>query len=136
VTRHPSETQEWEEELLESWVETYKKAMTTPILLRLIDSNQPVAASALAALVPEQTGLHLTERGLYRTLRRLEDHGLIQHTTSPAPRTGAQRKDFRLTESGARLLTALEEQIRRVDPHRRMTDARGRRSPEPDSTIL
>jgi DNA-binding PadR family transcriptional regulator len=99
--------------------------MTTPILLRLIDSNQPVAASALAALVPEQTGWHLTERGLYRTLRRLEDHGLIQHTTSPAPRTGAQRKDFRLTESGARLLTALEEQIRRVDPHRRTTDARG-----------
>ena len=110
----PDELEEWEADALASWIETYKKAMTTPVLLRLIATHQPVAAGALAELIPERTGWTLTERGLYRTLKRFETQGLLSHTTAPAARTGAARKDFSLTPVGARHLASIEEQIART----------------------
>ena len=109
----PDEAEEWQAEILAAWIETYKKAMTTPVVLRLIAEHQPIAAGRLAELIPAGTGWDVTERGLYRTLKRLESYGLISHTTAAAARTGASRKDFSLTELGHNHLTAIEAQIGR-----------------------
>ncbi|WP_122817790.1 PadR family transcriptional regulator [Nocardioides pantholopis] len=103
----PDESQEWVADRIESWVETYKKSMLTPVVLALVDAHQPVSVAQVAEGVAAATGWQITERGLYRTLKRLQDSGLLTSADVDAPRTGAKRKELSLTPLGADFLAGV-----------------------------
>lgn len=107
----PSEEDEWIEHRVAAWVETYKKAMLTPVLLDAVAASEPVTIAALAEATMRMTGWNLTERGLYRTISRLEEQGLLSSIDRNAPRTGALRKEIRLTDAGRSVLAGIGEQI-------------------------
>ncbi|MDN5688296.1 MAG: hypothetical protein L0G94_16695, partial [Brachybacterium sp.] len=90
------EDAEWAEELARSWVEVYKKSATTLALLRIVRAHGPISAAAIAPRFAETTGWTLTDRGLYRTLRRLADSGVLSLEKVDVARTGAKRQDFAL----------------------------------------
>jgi len=54
------------------------------------------------------TGWSLTERGTYRTIRRLASAGLLSMNEVGAARTGAKRKEYHLTERGHEYLRQIE----------------------------
>ncbi|WP_127480886.1 PadR family transcriptional regulator [Nocardioides pantholopis] len=103
----PDESQEWVADRIESWVETYKKSMLTPVVLALVGAHQPVSVAQVAEGVAATTGWQITERGLYRTLKRLQDSGLLTSADVDAPRTGAKRKELSLTPLGADFLAGV-----------------------------
>ena len=105
------EDAEWAGELARSWVEVYKKSATTLALLRLIDAHGPLPAAGLAPLFEETTGWTLTERGLYRTLRRLAESGVLAMERVDVARTGAKRQDFSLTAVGREYLARIEREL-------------------------
>lgn len=96
----PSESEEWVAERIRSWVETYKKSMLTPVLLSLVARHQPISVAALAEKITAATGWEITERGLYRTVKRLQDSGLLISADVSVQRTGAKRKDLSLSSVG------------------------------------
>lgn len=102
---------EWIEELARSWVEVYKKSATTLALLRIFRDEGPLAASEVAPRYVEATGWTITERGLYRTLRRLAETGALDVERVGVARTGAKRQDFALTPIGAAYLARIEQQL-------------------------
>lgn len=101
---HPKESEEWLEGLVESWIETYKKAMLAPVILDILRATAPVGIGEVAQALHCRTGWHVTERGLYRTIQRLEGSGLVASEAVDAPRTGARRKVLALTPAGERYL--------------------------------
>lgn len=101
------EEREWLDHRVESWVETYKKSMLTPITLSLVAKHQPAEISTVAEAVTAATGWQITERGLYRTIKRLQDSGFLVSTAVDAPRTGAKRKLLSITPLGAGYLTGI-----------------------------
>ena len=106
-----SEEREWLDHRVESWVETYKKSMLTPITLSLVATHQPAEISTIAEAVTAATGWQITERGLYRTIKRLQDSGFLQSTAVDAPRTGAKRKLLSLTALGASYLSGIKNNL-------------------------
>ena len=86
-------------------METYKKSMLAPITLSLVAAHQPAEISTVAEAVTAATGWQITERGLYRTIKRLQDSGFLQSTAADAPRTKAKRKMLSLTPLGASYLS-------------------------------
>ena len=110
--RSPSpEDAEWAEELSRSWVEVYKKSATTLALLRVVREHGPVPAAGIAPRFTQATGWTLTERGLYRTLRRLAEAGVLRLTKVDVARTGAKRQDFALTPVGHAYLERIEREL-------------------------
>lgn len=96
-----SEEEELLVHLVDSWVETYKKSAVTMVLLSVIAEHGPATAAEIAVGVESTTGWTLTERGLYRSLRRLASMGAVTVTEVDAPRTGAKRKLYELSTFGA-----------------------------------
>lgn len=105
------EEREWIDHRVETWVETYKKSMLTPITLSLVATHQPAEISTIAEAVTSATGWQITERGLYRTIKRLQDSGFLQSTAVDAPRTGAKRKLLSLTALGASYLSGIKNNL-------------------------
>lgn len=105
------EDAEWVEELIGSWVEVYKKSATTLALLRIVRDSGPLPAAEIAPLYAAATGWSITERGLYRTLRRLADAGALRIEKVAVARTGAQRQDFALTPVGEAYLRGIEARL-------------------------
>lgn len=103
----PGEEQEWVQARVESWVETYKKSMLTPVILRAVADSQPVTVANIAADVAAATGWQITERSLYRTLKRLQDTGFLHSAEVDVPRTGAKRKEISLTGLGSQFLAGI-----------------------------
>lgn len=112
MTRTPlcPEDEEWVTELTTSWVEVYKKAATTLALLRIVRDHGPVSAQEIAPLFTQATTWPLSERGLYRSLRRLAQTGSLDVSKTQVPRTGAQRQEFALTPAGREYLRRIQEQ--------------------------
>lgn len=106
-----AEDVEWAEELARSWVEVYKKSATTLALLRILRDEGPLAAAGIAPRFTETTGWTLTERGLYRTLRRLAEAGVLSTRRVDVARTGAKRQDFALSPVGRLYLERLEDEL-------------------------
>lgn len=102
---------EWVEELAHSWVEVYKKSATTLVLLRHIRAAGPVSVGDVREHFLASTGWSISERGLYRTLKRLADSGLLVTTQTSVPGTGARRKDFALSSAGHAYLTIIETEV-------------------------
>lgn len=107
----PTETQEWVADRIASWVETYKKSMLTPVILHLVADNQPATVAEIAAHIVPTTGWQITERGLYRTLKRLQDAGLLASQDVDAPRTGAKRKELSVTPLGSQFLVGVSAHL-------------------------
>lgn len=105
------EDAEWAGELARSWVEVYKKSATTLALLRIVCADGPISAAAIAPRFAETTGWTLTDRGLYRTLRRLADSGVLSLEKVDVARTGAKRQDFALTPVGRAYLDRIEREL-------------------------
>ena len=97
------EDAEWVEELIGSWVEVYKKSATTLALLRIVRDSGPLPAAEM--------NWSITERGLYRTLRRLADAGALRIAKVAVARTGARRQDFALTPVGEAYLRGIEARL-------------------------
>ena len=106
-----SEEREWLDHRVESWVETYKKSMLTPVTLSLVATHQPAEISTIAEAVTAATGWQITERGLYRTIKRLQDSGFLESSAVDAPRTGAKRKLLSLTSLGASYLSGIKDNL-------------------------
>lgn len=102
--RRPSENEEWVSARVDAWVETYKKSMLSPVILALVATHPQVSVADVAERVEQATGWQVTERGLYRTLKRLEDSGLLLSTEVDAPRTGAKRKELSVSRLGIEFL--------------------------------
>lgn len=105
------EDDEWAAELARSWVEVYKKSATTLALLRIIRDQGPIPAAEIAPKFATTTGWTLTDRGLYRTLRRLADAAVLRIDRVDVARTGAKRQDFALTPAGAAYLERIEGEL-------------------------
>ena len=105
------EEREWIDHRVETWVETYKKSMLSPVTLSLVAEHQPAEISTIAEAVTSATGWQITERGLYRTIKRLQDSGFLQSTAVDAPRTGAKRKLLSLTSLGASYLSGIKDNL-------------------------
>lgn len=118
AARRPSENEEWVSARVEAWVETYKKSMLSPVILAVIAAQPRAGVADVAERVGLATGWQVTERGLYRTLKRLEDSGLLASTDVDAPRTGAKRKEIELTALGAEFLAGITTNTVEL-PHRR-----------------
>ena len=104
MSSRPGESEEWVADRVESWVETYKKSMLTLVILDLVATHEPSTIASIADGITAATQWQVTERGLYRTLKRLEDSGLLASTDVAAPRTGAKRKEISVTALGAQFL--------------------------------
>lgn len=102
---------EWADELARSWVEVYKKSATTLTLLRIVRDHGPIPAADIAPRYATMTGWTLTGRGLYRTLRRLADSGVLSLEKVDVARTGAKRQDFALTPVGRAFLERIEGEL-------------------------
>ena len=105
------EEQEWIDHRVDTWVETYKKSMLTPVTLSLVATHQPAEISTIAEAVTAATGWQITERGLYRTIKRLQDSGFLESSAVGAPRTGAKRKLLSLTSLGASYLSGIKDNL-------------------------
>lgn len=108
---HPSENDEWLISRIETWIEIYKKAMVTPAILRLVSIHQPLSIAALLDHLTTSTNWQITERGLYRTVKRLQDSGFLLSEDVDAPRTGAKRKNLTLTPLGAAFLAGIDTNL-------------------------
>lgn len=106
-----SESDEWIDELVATWTEMYKKSMTTMVVLKLIAAAGQSSVEEIREMLDSATGWSFTERGLYRTMRRLTSLGLLSTAEIPVPRTGARRKYFELSEMGRRYLDRLELEL-------------------------
>lgn len=107
----PTEEQEWVESRIESWVETYKKSMLTPVILSAVAARRPATVAGIAADVASRTGWTVTERSLYRSLKRLQDSGFLHSTEVDAARTGAKRKELTLTREGSQFLAGINASL-------------------------
>lgn len=119
---HANEETEWLSGRIDAWVETYKKAMLTPVVLAVISERQPLGIADVATSVQARTGWNLTERGLYRTIRRLEDQGLVGGVGVSVPRTGAQRKELTLTTAGEQFLSSVRGEVVDLAPRATSSD--------------
>lgn len=102
---------EWVDELARSWTEVYKKSATTLVLLRIVDRIGPASVQEISPAYTDATGWSITERGLYRTLKRLADTGALDTAPVSVARTGARRNDFSLTSVGRAYRARLEKAL-------------------------
>ena len=106
--QHPTESDEWLDELVDTWTEMYKKSMVTLAILREVGTAGWASVDEVAVAFGQTTGWTLTQRGLYRTMRRLASSGVLATAEVDVPRTGAKRKQFELTDLGKRYLKRIE----------------------------
>jgi DNA-binding PadR family transcriptional regulator len=105
-------SQEILEEYLNSWVETHKKSALLFVVLVLVSqSREPLWTKDLHTKITKATSWHITERGLYRSLQRMEKQGLLEHVKQSVPKTGANRKMYTITELGATLLGGISREM-------------------------
>ena len=107
----PTEEAEWVESRIGSWVDTYKKSMLTPVILSAVAARQPATVAGIAEDIAATTGWTITERSLYRTLKRLQDAGFLHGADVEAARTGAKRKNLSLTSVGSQFLRGISASL-------------------------
>ncbi len=113
---HLREDDEWLAHRVESWIETYKKSMLTPVILSVVRNLEPTTVAVLRRHIADQTGWELTERGLYRTVKRMQDEGLLNTSEVDAPRTGAKRKEISISPTGRLLLHEISQHTVAIGP--------------------
>jgi PadR family transcriptional regulator, regulatory protein PadR len=89
-------------EIVSRWAEVHKKSLTTLLIMVSLGSRSMWSKEIEAWLVTV-TGWEVTERGLYRTLQRMSELGLIEYERVNAPKTGADRKSYTLSRLGRKV---------------------------------
>jgi PadR family transcriptional regulator, regulatory protein PadR len=103
--------QELVEEYLSSWTETHKKSALLYVILAIL-KDQPMWARDIQNKINDITGWDTTERGLYRSLQRMEKQGLLEHVKQNANRTGADRKIYKITALGQSLFIEITNETK------------------------
>ncbi|MDO4687098.1 MAG: PadR family transcriptional regulator [Corynebacterium sp.] len=96
---------------IEQWVETYKKSMLTPAILSIVAANNPCTVAEIAAALQQQTQWQITERGLYRTIKRLENSDFLVSVEVAGQRTGKKKKEISITDVGEVFLAAISDSL-------------------------
>lgn len=94
-----------------SWLEMHKKSALSYLVLKALSSND-MWSQELIKWISGKTSWSVTEKGLYRLLRRMEKSGLISHTKISVKRTGAERNIFSINTEGTMLLGKIEKLLR------------------------
>lgn len=96
------EEDELKYEIVTRWAEVHKKSLTT-LLIMVSLSKHSMWSKEIEEWLVRVTGWEITERGLYRTLQRMTELGLIEYERVNAPKTGADRKTYALSELGRKV---------------------------------
>ena len=96
--------QELVDEQIYSWTEMHKKSAVSFLVLSALKDNK-MWSKDLESWIRTTTGWNISERSLYRVLRRMQKQGSIQFEAEPVARTGAERKVYAMTPEGKSLLT-------------------------------
>lgn len=107
---------EYERKLLAGWEEIYKRGLLTMWLLLAVrdEPRYPAEVAEFIATMSNAT-MAADPRSLYRALRRLGDLELVEPTDRPGRRTGADRRYYRITRTGERVLEAfLDRHVRPI----------------------
>lgn len=102
---------EWEElgtEITDRWNEVHKKSMIMLILLVAL-TERPMWSKELEEWCLAATGWEISDRGLHRTLKRMNGLGLTSYAEDAAPRTGIKRKKYALTDFGLSVLKNMKK---------------------------
>jgi DNA-binding PadR family transcriptional regulator len=116
---------DYERRLLSGWEEIYKRGLLTMWLLLAV-RDQPRYSAEITDFINTMTRETMTAdtRSVYRALRRLSDLELVETSSQPGRRTGADRTYYRITRTGQRVLNAfLDRHIRGIyltDPAARL----------------
>jgi DNA-binding PadR family transcriptional regulator len=104
------ELDDFERKVLFGWEEISKRGLLTMWLLLAV-RDRPRYAAEIATFVSDRTSGAITadDRSVYRALRRLAKAELVVATDRPGTATGADRKYYELTATGARVLDAFIE---------------------------
>lgn len=101
------ELEEYQTELINKWEELHKKSMVTLLILFAL-TESPMWSKELEQWLKKTSGWELNERSLHRTLKRMAKLGLIQYKEVDAPKTGASRKVYMISESGISFLNQIK----------------------------
>ena len=95
--------------LLDKWEESYKKGLLSFWLLLQLH-QRPSYAFEMKQLVQElsQGTITAEDNSIYRALSRFESIGIVESQVQPNQQ-GPDRRYFRLTDLGLRLLTAFSQ---------------------------
>jgi PadR family transcriptional regulator, regulatory protein PadR len=107
---------DYEQKLLEGWEEIYKRGLLTMWLLLAV-RDQPRYPAEIAEFINTMTQgtMAADQRSIYRAMRRLSDLELVETSDHPGRRTGADRRYYRLTRTGRRVLGAfLDRHVRPI----------------------
>jgi DNA-binding PadR family transcriptional regulator len=106
-----------EDELLTKWEETYKKGLLSFWILLLL-SERPSYPFEMNGLVRDlsQGTVSADDNSIYRALGRFQEMGIVLSEIQPTGQ-GPDRRYYRLTEKGMRLLQRFTERNIRVFEH-------------------
>ena len=98
---------DYERKLLAGWEEIYKRGLLTMWLLLAV-RDEPRYPAEIAEFIGTMTHGTMTadQRSIYRAMRRLGDLELVETSDQPGRRTGADRRYYRITRTGQRILDA------------------------------
>lgn len=102
------ELDDYEQKLLESWEDVYKKGqLTLMIMLALKDGPKHMAAIKDYIHATTRGTLTADDQSMYRALRRYHDAEMVAYDQEPG--NGPDRKVYRLTPIGFNVLDAFTQ---------------------------
>ena len=104
------ESQELIDEQAYSWLEMHKKSALSYLVLNALEEKE-MWSKDLESWILQKTGWTITEKGLYRVLRRMHKQGNVAFKSEAAARTGAERKVYRMTPEGKVLLRTIHKEL-------------------------
>lgn len=111
----PTMRDEYVEVQFEMWLEVYKKSALTIVILQQLSTGF-AWTSKLRHVINKVSEWDITERGLYRALRRLNDLGFVTYKEVSVPKTGIRRKEYSITDLGRSLLEAAQVELKKCVP--------------------
>jgi len=102
--------QELVDEQVYSWTEMHKKSAISFLVLNAL-ASKTMWSKDLEEWIRTTTGWNISERSLYRVLRRMQKQGSIHFVAESVARTGAERKVYATTPEGRALLAAIRKEL-------------------------
>lgn len=93
-----------------SWTEMHKKSAVSFLVLAAL-ATKNMWSKDIESWIKNMAGWEMSERSLYRVLRRMEKQGSIEFTTEPVARTGVERKVFTITPEGEAILKSIRNEL-------------------------
>ncbi len=104
-----SKLSEFEQAIFDNWLKTYKNSALSRLVLQAVAKDAKYPKQIEVYINEKVDGLwSVDEKSLHRTMRRLSNLDLVDYDERQAPKTGAKRKYYSITESGARILTQMQ----------------------------